>query len=537
MRVGWRSAAALLAVGVIAVTGARLYLGPMRTLEPMGVCLKGDINLDDPKPFVAADYGGLVVGIATSGGGSRAAYLTAAVLREIRRKGAHMLLGDDSKARSLLDQVSAVSSVSGSSLAAGYFALNADTLKSADADEPAWSDFLEKMAIEYRTREWYHMAALDPRLWGRLLFTDYNRGVLARDDYNSLLFQDATLDRLPEKPALYLNAFDVANHVRFVFSRHYIDTAHFQPKDWWGVLVAPQTLLSENDLAFTRIEPASIGLADAVYASSAFPIAYPNLPLKHCGSKILFQGGEIFLADGGLADNSGLLTLLSQVRAGFDEEAKGTRVVAIAIDSSVDRLDTNGTKFQQMGVEEHYAWENTVVGHATEAIYGAIALLQDLGWTFVESTGVITDQLSANWPLELPKRSGQCAPPDKVSWHNLFENGALALRPLIIRLGLRDVIDPDFASEFGPDLKDTPELAELLKANGIEDGIGALSKHIGKRLQSVPTDFTLTPSDRRLLDLTDYLLVHGKLAADVRRWNSIDREAAASPAPTTSCKG
>ena len=50
----------------------------------------------------------------------------------------------------------------------------------------------------------------------------------------------------------------------------------------------------------------------------------------------------------------------------------------------------------------------------------------------------------------------------------------------------------------------------------ISDGIDALSKHLSRRLQSIPTDFTLTASDRRLLDLVAFLLVHGKLAGDVK---------------------
>ena len=50
----------------------------------------------------------------------------------------------------------------------------------------------------------------------------------------------------------------------------------------------------------------------------------------------------------------------------------------------------------------------------------------------------------------------------------------------------------------------------------ISDGIDALSKHLSRRLQSIPTDFTLTASDRRLLDLVAFLLMHGKLAGDVK---------------------
>jgi hypothetical protein len=62
-------------------------------------------------------------------------------------------------------------------------------------------------------------------------------------------------------------------------------------------------------------------------------------------------------------------------------------VVAISIDASVDRIDTNGLKFQQMGVEERY-WDNTIFGHAQESIYAAIALLQDVGWKLISGDHV-----------------------------------------------------------------------------------------------------------------------------------------------------
>ena len=134
------------------------------------------------------------------------------------------------------------------------------------------------------------------------------------------------------------------------------------------MLSAPQDLTSENDLSFLDIEPKSVRLADAVTASSAFPFAYPNVALKHCGSKILFQGSRIFLADGALADNSGLVTLLTQMRAALDKSEGPHKVLVIAIDATLDRLDTNGSRFQQRGNEDRYAYENTIVGHGVESI-------------------------------------------------------------------------------------------------------------------------------------------------------------------------
>src|SRR5437764_3643623 len=115
MRVRWRSVGLITALVLVAVAGVRLYYGPLRTLEPMGRCIKGAIDLNNPIPFVQPRFGGSVLGIASSGGGSRATYLSAAVLREIRRGGSALMLGAPADAKqSLLDQVDVMSSVSGS---------------------------------------------------------------------------------------------------------------------------------------------------------------------------------------------------------------------------------------------------------------------------------------------------------------------------------------------------------------------------------------------------------------------------------------
>ncbi len=298
--------AALVAIAVIAVAGGRAYWGPMHTLQPIGTCIRGGIDLGNPAPFTQASFKGPIVGMANSGGGSRAAYLSAAVLREIRRAGPSLLLGQTRAGEnSLLDQIDAFSSVSGGSFAASYFVMNSESLKRADAGAAQWDEYLERMAIEYRKRQWYLEAAINPAFWIKSIFTDYNRGVLARDDYDAVLFKGLSLAQLPDRPVLYINAFDVVNHVRFVLLKHYIDAAFYQPKGYWGILRAPQDWTSENDLTFTYVDPNSVRVADAVYASSAYPTAYPNLAINHCGTKLLYAGSLIFLADGGIADNSG----------------------------------------------------------------------------------------------------------------------------------------------------------------------------------------------------------------------------------------
>lgn len=514
-------AAALLVFGLRSIPQLASYYAPIGSRVE---AKRGD-------PFSKLGLDGPVVGLASSGGGSRAAYLTAAVLREIRRSGLRLNPDDPANAaRSLLDQIDVVSAVSGGSLASAYFVANAETLKRAPADDPAWTAFLEKMALGYRTNQ-YWKALASPSLWAKLIFTNYNRGLLARDDYDAVLFGGATLASLPERPALYINSFDVANHVRFIFSKHRIDTAYYQPKDYWGKLAAPQSMASANDLTFVNVDPGSVALADAVYASSAFPIVYPNMALNHHGTKILFQGSRILLADGALADNSGLITLLTQLRVALRAPARPSSVLAIGIDASLDRVDTNGTIFQQRGIEERYPWEGTVFEHGIQSINSAIALLQDVGWKFIEGTDVVTDQLNMNWEKELTARTGSCGAGDKASWRGLFESGKLSMRPLVLRLGLRDAVNPEFLMRVDAWRQTLPEEAR----KGWPEGLAAWARTMTQSLTRIDTDFALDAESRKTLDVVALLLVNFKLAGDLQIWQAVARDAAALPRPSLTC--
>ena len=76
------------------------------------------------------------VGIAVSGGGSRAAAFATAVFHELDRLG-------------FLSHVTTISSVSGGSLPATYFALNGENIKS----EEDWESFHDLMGSQKRGRE------------------------------------------------------------------------------------------------------------------------------------------------------------------------------------------------------------------------------------------------------------------------------------------------------------------------------------------------------------------------------------------------
>lgn len=218
---------------------------------------------------------------------------------------------------------------------------------------------------------------------------------------------------------------------------------------------------------------------------------------------------------------------MTQLRAALDQSDGPHKVLVIAIDAPLDRLDTNGSRFQQRGNEERYAYEDTIVGHGVESIESAVALTQDLGTKFLEGAGVDTDQLNMNWENTLTKRTGTCGPVSKTSWANMFEEGRLAARPLIIRLGLRDVMSPDFEGQYSGNLVGKEaRFDELLRANGVTaDNWQGLRTNLQVSLAGIETDFVLTEKNRHALDLAAYLLVQGKLAGDIAAWNAAVRDA------------
>jgi predicted acylesterase/phospholipase RssA len=516
------------ALCVIALMGfiSRNYTPLGRCYTPIGGKLTGSIDQTDPTPFVKLQLGKTMVGLSCSGGGSRAAYFAAAVLSEIHRRSLVLQVEKQSDAHTdLLTQIDAVSSVSGGSLAAAYFAANRASLESAKPDLGEWKQYLDKMATSYRRREWNPIGLCSPTVLFKLLFTNYNRGLRTRDDYDETMFdgRGATLASLPSQPSLYINSFDVANHVRFVLSKTYIRTDFYQPHGAGNVLRAPQEITSENDLCYCRVDPGSIKIADAVYASSAFPVAYPNLAMNHFGDKILFQGGQIFLADGGLADNSGLMTLLTQMKANFDDETKGRLLLVIYIDASLENIDSDGTEFQHKGIEDKYAWHDTFIGHGIQSIDSSNEMVQDLVWKYVESIGVVTDQINTNWPLDLQAKLQASSRNSKASWDGPFASGAIALRPCIIRLGLRDLSNPEFQTSYSRflDYHDT-RLQRLLMENGFKElGEREPAPGLPERLQRIETDFALSTDERHTLDLAAYLLVNGKLAGDLEHWSNV----------------
>jgi predicted acylesterase/phospholipase RssA len=170
------------------------------------------------------------VGLALSGGGSRAANFSMAVMQELQSIG-------------VMQHVTAISSTSGGGLAGAYYAL-----KGPDLD---WPQARERMGRNFLGR-WLGSQALPHHLISTS-FTHEDRSDLMADIFDSNLFDEATFASLgafgPGRPIFLANATDLATGGRFTF-----DDGTFHSR-----------LSSRLD---------TFPIAQAVMASAAFPGAF-----------------------------------------------------------------------------------------------------------------------------------------------------------------------------------------------------------------------------------------------------------------------
>lgn len=185
----------------------------------------------------------LFVVLAFSGGGTRAAALSYGVLEQIAKTNVWW----EGRVRPLLSEVDVISSVSGGSFTAAYYALFGDRI---------FRDFegrFLKQKIESRLiRNLFY-----PKNWVRLPSPYFNRIDMAAEIYDRDIFEHKTfadLIRKGTRPYLILNATDMTLGARFEFTQDQFDPIC-------------------SDLA-------GVPIARAVAASSAFPGLLSPLTLR-----------------------------------------------------------------------------------------------------------------------------------------------------------------------------------------------------------------------------------------------------------------
>lgn len=292
------------------------------------------------------DDGSLVVGLAFSGGGTRAAAFAYGVLRELDEA----VIDQVPYRRTMVDDIRMISGTSGGAIMAAYFGYRGPE---------EYRDFRERFLLrnaEVAIRTSVGSPVNLSRAWSGGV--NDRSGFAAWLDRN--LFEGATFAQLkrPDAPIVWLTASDIYNGTPFLFTY-----------DTFAALC--------SDLDRVR-------LADAVAASAAFPVVFAPLMLAadapDCGyrppawmvraladreaplrlaayARALdsYRGGRepkyVRLLDGGLTDNIGI-TGFALERAAADtphgplspeEAVKLDRLLYIVADAGRERAPTWGT--------------------------------------------------------------------------------------------------------------------------------------------------------------------------------------------------
>jgi len=281
----------------------------------------------------------LLVMLAFSGGGTRAAAFAYGVLQELAAT--EVMTGKGK--RPLHHEVDVISSVSGGSFTAAYFGLKGDGI---------FEDFEERF-IRKNIQAHVVWRSIAPRNWFKQMGRTYGRSDIAADYYDKNVFDGATFAdlRRPGAPILIINATDLVTGVRFPFFHQYFD-----------LICADIT---------------KYPLSRAVAASSAVPGLLTPIGLENyagsCGYQpserliknsqdpgVSFQGDEaralvgyldtdqrpwLHLVDGGIADNLGLrsyynrMSLTGSFDAAFlgDDHENARNILLILVDSRVTK--------------------------------------------------------------------------------------------------------------------------------------------------------------------------------------------------------
>ena len=308
---------------------------------------KADVTSSCPPLQESQASGDVLVGVALSGGGSRAAVFGAGGLKAL----ATLRVGRED--RSLLEQVSYISSVSGGSFAATYFAMHKPkrqhpVLTESDTLTKEYHDFFckyeEAMSQNFEwSTEWRQF--VKPHRW---LNPSYRATSLAEalDDHRFL--NHKTLNDLYEReekgdsPRLIINSTLYNNGRRFVITT--LPEQAFDPnfrekiKKEFSV-----PMPRELEQALERLAPMSfcsgaigadwrgVPLSDAVVASASFPPLIGPITAQVQGSKD--KDSYWHVGDGGLFDNQGTESLV-QVMLKRLEGGTAKRALIVALDSS-----------------------------------------------------------------------------------------------------------------------------------------------------------------------------------------------------------
>jgi predicted acylesterase/phospholipase RssA len=287
----------------------------------------------------------VIVGVALSGGGSRAALFAAGGLKALA------LVPVGPERRSLLEQVSHLSSVSGGSLAASYFvsqkppratpvlgpdgALTDEYRIFFDRYQDAMGENYERPIL---LRQTWNFRAFNPTKAATSLSEVLDDGYLGGLTLRQLNQREARGDspRLIINTTLYNNGrrFVITTLPREAFQYNVLQELRAALKSRGQALEFPPSLaraqaeLTPWTFDDLGADPRNVPLSKAVAASASFPPLVGPVTVQVAGSDLFWHAG-----DGGLFDNQGAESLM-QVALKKLREGTARRALILVLDSS-----------------------------------------------------------------------------------------------------------------------------------------------------------------------------------------------------------
>jgi predicted acylesterase/phospholipase RssA len=287
----------------------------------------------------------VIIGLAVSGGGSRAALFAAGAMEAL----AKIRVGPEQ--RSLLEQVSYISSVSGGSMASSYFVarkpskavpvLMPDGTMTKEYQD-FFSGFKEDMKADIEgqllRRQLLQNRWFNPAWTARSLAEILNESFLGEMTFSDL----ARREMQGDSPHLLVNTTLYNNGRRFVLSTLPQHTLHYDPFPDLNRVPGVRSLDEEGERILRlrwqslisvkpedlKLDICRIRVAAAVVGSMSFPPVIGPISFHVAGQDEYWHVG-----DGGLADNTGAESLL-MVTLKKLQEGKTRRALMILLDSS-----------------------------------------------------------------------------------------------------------------------------------------------------------------------------------------------------------
>jgi NTE family protein len=306
-----------------------------------------------PAAAPPAGPGRVAVTLALSGGGVRAAALSWGVMRELARLA---VPADDGSASTLLREVDYVSSVSGGSFAAAYWALRRD-------DEAALARFPELLLYPNHETRLAWRAFGNPINWLRLPLTGFDRTDVAARYYSGRLFDGRAYSALGRRPRLIVNASDLVTGSRFEFTDEFFGCLGASLADYpLGYAVAASSAYPVGFAAVTLRNfgaPSDVCLTASDRAALQSAHLNPEAWLRATRKQRFLQTERVpyvHLVDGGITDNLGLQGMIERLTDGELSDLLNTRklagVVVIVVNAMPAHDVTLGGRAESPGVLE-----------------------------------------------------------------------------------------------------------------------------------------------------------------------------------------